>query len=72
VSEAGLQRHADAKPIERVPLLSYLVELLIRSGETECARDVRAELELTDQEQLIVGDELSAVAELEKSLHPSI
>ena len=67
VLEAGLLRHAGAAPADKVPVLAYLAELLIRGGHTEQARavlDELAGLELTDAERTALADELAAAAEL--------
>jgi len=45
VLEAGLIRHADATGVERLPVLLYLTELLIRSGATERASAVLDEVQ---------------------------
>jgi hypothetical protein len=70
VLEAGLTRHTDATAIERVPVLVYLAELLILSGDRGRAADVLAELralELDDAASAEVGEELALAAELENS-----
>ena len=60
VLEAGLIRHADATDVERLPVLLYLTELLIRNGAGERASVVLAELQAFD-----LDEEASAqVAEL--------
>jgi hypothetical protein len=45
VLEAGLVRHAAATDAEKVPVLAYLAELLIRVGEAERASAVLGQLE---------------------------
>lgn len=45
VLEAGLVRHADATDAEKVPVLVYLAELLIRVGEEDRASVVLGQLE---------------------------
>jgi hypothetical protein len=75
VLEAGLTRHTDATAIERVPVLVYLAELLIRSGDRGRAADVLAELralELDDAASAEVGEELALAAELENSAEPFV
>lgn len=67
VLDAGLLRHAGAVPADKVPVLAYLAELLIRGGRTERARavlDELASLELTDAERTAPADELAAATEL--------
>jgi hypothetical protein len=71
VLEAGLARHADATAVERVPVLVYLAELLVRSGDRGRAADVLAKLralELDDAASAEVGEELASAAELEAEL----
>jgi hypothetical protein len=68
VLEAGLTRHADATAVERVPVLVYLAELLVRSGDRGRAADVLAELralELDDAASAEVGEELASASDLE-------
>ncbi len=45
VLDAGLTRHADATDTEKLPVLAYLAELLIRTGDGERASVVLAQLE---------------------------
>ena len=45
ILDAGLIRHADATDAEKVPVLAYLAELLIRTGDGERASVVLAQLE---------------------------
>ena len=71
VLEAGLLRHAEATPVERVPVLAYLAELLVRVGEHDQARAVLADiatLELDEDARASMATELAAVAELERDL----
>jgi hypothetical protein len=71
VLEAGLLRHADATPVERVPVLAYLAELLVRVGDRDQARAVVrdiATLELDEDARASVATELAAVAELDSGL----
>ncbi|WP_035770571.1 hypothetical protein [Arthrobacter castelli] len=71
VLETGLHRHADARPVECAPVLSYLAELLIRNGQTRRANEVLSELQsldLTESEKDAVSDEIAAAAELAKNL----
>jgi hypothetical protein len=71
VLEAGLTRHADATAVERVPVLVYLAELLVRSGDRGRAADVLAELralELDDAASAEVGEELASASDLEAEL----
>lgn len=64
VLEAGLIRHSDATLAERVPVLIYLAELLIRTGDTERAATVLDEVRTAD-----LDDAASAeVAELADQL----
>jgi hypothetical protein len=51
VLDAGLIRHADATEAERVPVLVYLAELLIRAGDSERAAAVLAELQALELDQ---------------------
>ena len=46
--DAGLTRHADAPVADRVPVLAYLAELLVRSGDDMRAAEVVAELRTHD------------------------
>jgi hypothetical protein len=58
-------RPNDATPVERVPVLVYLAELLVRSGDRGRAADVLAELralELDDAASAGVAEELAASA----------
>lgn len=68
VLEAGLSRHADASDQERLPLLSYLAELLIRKGEHDRARSVLAEIDGLSVDTTDVAAEL---AEVRAQLDPS-
>lgn len=71
VLEAGLIRHADATAVDRVPLLVYLAELLVRIGNRERAMstlDNLAALELSDIERSAVAAELATAAEIERDL----
>lgn len=71
VLEAGLQRHSGTHAVERVPVLSYLAELLVRCGQTVRAREVLTELQnlvLTENEKTAVADEMSAANELKRNL----
>lgn len=71
VLQAGLVRHADATPVERVPVLVYLAELLVRSGEPERAAEVLADvrsLPLDDEATKEVAVDLAAAAELAADL----
>ena len=73
VLDAGLARHPDAPPAERVVALGYLAELLVRSGDSSRARDVLAQLwslPLTAAERQALAAELSAATELGDDLAP--
>ena len=64
---AGLQRHVDAQPRERLPALVYLAELQVRVGRTtdanETVRAIRAlELDAVDRAEL--RDLLAAAEEI--------
>lgn len=67
----GLERHADASDAERLPLMAYLAELLVRVGETDAAADVltsieRLELDRSDPRvQAQLEEAASLAAELE-------
>jgi hypothetical protein len=68
VVDAGLVRHPDASPAERVPVLLYLADLLIRSGQFERAALVLAEfraLDLDDGARSRLGDEFAVADDLE-------
>lgn len=71
VLDAGLARHPEAEAAERVPVLVYLAELLLRSGDHQRARtvlgDLRA-LHLDVAARTTVAAELSVAAELEAGL----
>ena len=64
VLEAGLIRHADATDVERLPVLLYLAELLIRSGATERASAVLAELQAFDLDEAASAEVAELVDQL--------
>ncbi|MHA7271400.1 VOC family protein [Arthrobacter sp. HLT1-20] len=67
VLDAGLLRHADAPQPEKVPVLAYLAELLVRAGYKDRARTVLAELaamELSSAEKAALSADLATAAEL--------
>ncbi|MHA6782825.1 hypothetical protein ACVGOW_17790 [Pseudonocardia saturnea] len=70
VLDAGLLRHADASDAERLPVLAYRAELLVRTGDgagaTATVAAIRA-LDLDPADRARYADELAAVAELETS-----
>lgn len=71
VLEAGLLRHRDAPPVERVPLLVYLVELLVRAGDRDGATATLGDLsalELGAVDRAAVAAELATAVELERDL----
>ncbi|TDO50765.1 hypothetical protein EV643_104263 [Kribbella sp. VKM Ac-2527] len=63
VLESGLRRHSDATDAERLPLLVYLAELVLRTGDADRARAVLKDIEGLDTSA--VADEL---AELKRQL----
>lgn len=67
VLDSGLRRHADASDQERLPLLAYLAELLVRSGTTDRARTVLAEIDRLSADKTAVAAE---IAELRTQLNP--
>jgi thioredoxin-like negative regulator of GroEL len=71
VLEAGLTRHADATVVEKVPVLVYLAELMVRIGDSERAAAVLAELQaldLDDAASAEVATELAEAVELSARL----
>jgi hypothetical protein len=71
VLEAGLTRHADATVVEKVPVLVYLAELMVRIGDSERAAAVLAELQalnLDDAASAEVATELAEAVELSAGL----
>ncbi|WP_152362057.1 hypothetical protein [Microlunatus speluncae] len=70
ILENGLRRHADASDQERLPLLSYLAELLVRSGAPDRARSVLAEIDGLSVDTAEVAAELAELrAQLSRSTH---
>lgn len=71
VLDAGLLRHADAPPVERVPALVYRAELAIRTGDHDGAVATLAEirsLALDDRDRAVVAADLAVAAEIERDL----
>jgi hypothetical protein len=71
VLDAGLIRHADASDVDRAPVLVYLAELLVRTGDRERAGAILAEvraLDLDDDDRGAVAADLAAAAEIEHDL----
>lgn len=71
VIEAGLSRHPEATPAQRVPALAYLAELLIRADDRRRAGGVLSELwalDLSDADRAEVRPDLIGAAELEAML----
>lgn len=69
--DAGLARHADAPPIERLPALVYRAELAVRMGDVQRARATLSEvheLELDDGAKKALAADLATAAELERDL----
>lgn len=68
VLDAGLLRHPDATGAQRLPVLAYRAELLVRTGDgagaTAALAAIRA-LDLGPADRVRYADELAAVAELE-------
>lgn len=67
VLDNGLDRHADAPPAERLPLLVYRAELLIRTGDRDRAaatlqeiHDLGPDLDETARAELATAAELEA------------
>ncbi|TWD81207.1 hypothetical protein FB561_2312 [Kribbella amoyensis] len=58
VLEAGLRRHADATDQEKLPVLTYLAELLVRDGSADRARGVLTEIDALDVDRSSVTEEL--------------
>lgn len=70
VLDAGLLRHPDATDAERLPVLAYRAELLVRTGDAAGAAAALAAiraLDLDPADRTRHADELAAVAELETS-----
>jgi catechol 2,3-dioxygenase-like lactoylglutathione lyase family enzyme len=71
VLKVGLDRHADAPNVDRIPLLAYLAELYVRSENLASARSVLEEIDVTeldDAERAKVSSALSDVEELRRTL----
>ena len=73
VIDAGLRRHPDASDAERVPLLVYRAELLVRTGDDAGAAQALAEVRdveprLDDTARLTVAADLATAAELARDL----
>jgi hypothetical protein len=69
--DAGLARHADAAPIERLPALVYRAELAVRMGDLERARATLSAvhgLALDDDAKPALAADLATAAELERDL----
>lgn len=72
VLKIGLDRHSDAPAVDRIPLLAYLAELHVRTGDLVSARSVLELIdatELDDAAQAKVASALSDVAELRGTVH---
>jgi hypothetical protein len=66
----GLDRHPDASDAERLPILAYLAELLVRVGDRDEAAEVlgtiaRLDLDRTDPD---VGEQLDVVAGIREAI----
>lgn len=71
VLDAGLARHAGAAPAERLPLLVYRAELLVRSGDRTRAAATLAEIRsLALPDDPATAAELAAASEIERDLRP--
>ncbi|MFE4195693.1 hypothetical protein ACFRJ9_07505 [Paenarthrobacter sp. NPDC056912] len=71
VIEAGLQRHPDAPDAEKLPLLVYLAELHVRTGNhgqaASALNDINA-LDLDPEQRRALAEELASAAEIRGSL----
>jgi hypothetical protein len=71
ILQAGLQRHADAPTVQRLPAMVFLAELQYRVGDEGAARASLAEisgLSLSADERASVVKDLQAAAELADDL----
>jgi hypothetical protein len=71
VLDAGLARYPNAPMAERVPLLVYRVELLVRTGDRENAAAALAEihaLHLDEATRTALASDLAAAAEFQREL----
>jgi hypothetical protein len=66
----GLERHPDAPDAERLPVLVYLAELLVRVGEPDGAAEVLASIEglVLDHSDGSVGEQLEIAASIRDDL----
>jgi catechol 2,3-dioxygenase-like lactoylglutathione lyase family enzyme len=71
VLDAGLARHTDAPAAERVGVLVYLAELLVRIGDRDRAVATLAEIRALDLDEAVRAaraSELATAAEIEREL----
>jgi uncharacterized protein HemY len=69
--DAGLARHANAPPLERLPALVYRADLAVRMGDVHHARATLTEirqLDLDDRARAALAAELATAADIERDL----
>jgi hypothetical protein len=69
--DAGLARHANAPPLERLPALVYRADLAVRMGDVHHARATLTairQLDLDDHARAALAAELATAADIERDL----